>query len=55
MRSRVALATAFFALLVVINTYPLTLHPAREIGDQGDAYFSIWRLAWVAHQIGADP
>ena len=55
MRSRIAWATAFFALLVVVNTFPLILQPDSSIGQHGDSYFSVWRLAWVAHQLGADP
>jgi len=55
MRSRVAWITAFFALLVIVNTFPLIIQPGSSIGQHGDAYFSVWRLAWVAHQLRADP
>ncbi len=54
MRRR-ALVVTFFVAMALINTYPLILHPGSTIGEHGDAYFSVWRLAWVAHQLRADP
>jgi hypothetical protein len=45
----------FFVVLTVINTYPLARTPESVIGRHGDAFFSVWRLAWVAHQIRTDP
>ncbi len=55
MRSRIAPATALFITLAILNSFPLVLHPATTIGQHGDAYFSVWRLAWVAHQLVTDP
>jgi hypothetical protein len=49
------LVTGFFILLACVNSYPLVLAPDRTIGQHGDAFFSVWRLAWVAHQLRADP
>jgi len=46
---------AIFVVLALINTFPLILHPGTTIGEHGDAYFSVWRLAWVAHQLRTDP
>lgn len=46
---------AFFTALAVVNSYPLAFKPGSVIGEHGDALFSVWRLAWVAHQITADP
>jgi hypothetical protein len=46
---------AFFSALAVANSWPLALSPSTQIGAHGDAYFSVWRLAWVAHQLRADP
>ena len=44
-----------FAVLTVAMTWPL-LSPTRAvIPDSDDAYFSVWRLAWVAHQLPRDP
>jgi hypothetical protein len=44
-----------FVILALVNTFPLILHPSSTIGEHGDAYFSVWRLAWIAHQLRADP
>jgi hypothetical protein len=54
-----AYASAVIALysgLTAVMTYP----QVRDLGnavslDQGDALFSTWRLAWVAHQLPRDP
>ena len=46
---------ALFATLAVLNTYPLARSPASTIGTHFDAMFSVWRLAWIAHQIRSDP
>jgi len=45
----------FFAALVVALTWPQALHMADALPDRGDPLFSIWRIAWVAHQIVRDP
>jgi hypothetical protein len=45
---------AFFTALAIGNSWPLVLSPSTTIGAHGDAYFSVWRLAWVAHQLRAD-
>jgi hypothetical protein len=52
---RGALVTTFFAGLAIVNTYPLAIQPGSVIGQHGDAYFSVWRLAWIAHQLIANP
>jgi hypothetical protein len=52
---RGALVLAFFTALAVVNSYPLAFRAGSVIGQHGDALFSVWRLAWVAHQITADP
>src|SRR5262245_23986353 len=54
MRSRIAWVIAIFALLVIINIFPLILEPGTTIGQHGDSYFSVWRCAWIAHQLRAD-
>jgi len=55
MRLRIAWATALFALLAIVNSYPLIFQLGTSIGQHGDSYFSVWRLAFVAHQLRADP
>ena len=47
--------TGFFTLLACVNSYPLVLALDSTIGEHGDSFFSVWRLAWVAHQIRTDP
>jgi len=54
-RLRGLLVTGFFALLACVNSYPLVRTPDSAIGHHGDAFFSVWRLAWVAHQVRVDP
>ncbi len=46
---------AFFGLHAAAFTYPLILNPGSLVGAHGDALFSVWRLAWIAHQVRADP
>jgi hypothetical protein len=45
----------FFPALAILNTYPLAVAPASFIGEHGDSYFSVWRLAWIAHQLWPRP
>jgi hypothetical protein len=52
---RAALVTTFFAALAIANSYPIAFKPASTLGLHGDAYFSVWRLAWIAHQLPRDP
>ena len=46
----------FFAVLTVIETWPLAAHPARlSRNDNGDTVLNEWAIAWVAHQAPRDP
>src|SRR6476661_9801327 len=54
-RVRLASATAFFTLLAIVNSLPLITNMSGFIGEHGDSYFSVWRLAWVAHKLPRDP
>lgn len=45
---------ALLALLTVVATWPQARQLDR-IPDNVDAYFSLWRLGWTAHQLPADP
>jgi hypothetical protein len=47
-------AIVLFAGLTAALTWPQVLHPGR-IPDNVDAYFSLWRLSWVAHQLPRAP
>lgn len=44
-----------FVALALVNTHPLAFESTSRIGHHFDNYFSVWRLAWVAHQLRADP
>jgi hypothetical protein len=44
----------FYGLIVVAVTYPQAAR-LDSVPDHGDPLLSIWRLAWVAHQLPRDP
>jgi hypothetical protein len=48
---------AFITILAAVLTWPQVLHPATQVvGHENlDPYFSMWRLAWVAHALRTDP
>ncbi|HWF86869.1 MAG TPA: hypothetical protein VG222_18560 [Vicinamibacterales bacterium] len=46
---------AGFLLLTLVLTYPQVRHMTSHVGQEYDAEFSIWRLAWIAHQLPRDP
>ncbi|HTM34855.1 MAG TPA: hypothetical protein VL263_26290 [Vicinamibacterales bacterium] len=46
---------AAFGLLTILATWPQARHLATHTGTHYDALFSVWRMAWVAHQLPADP
>jgi hypothetical protein len=54
-RVRLVRATAIFTLLALVNSLPLITDLSGLIGAHGDSYFSVWRLAWVAHKLPTDP
>src|SRR5262245_53548101 len=47
-------ATGIFLLLTVVFTWPQAIH-WLSVPDFMDTYFSMWRLAWIAHQLPLDP
>jgi hypothetical protein len=47
-------ATLTFVVLTVALTWPQVWHPL-SVPPRDDAYFSMWRLAWIAHQLPRDP
>jgi len=53
--TRTAAAFALFVTLTVVNAWPLPVRAGAAIGQHGDAFFSVWRLAWIAHQLTTDP
>lgn len=50
-----ASVAALFFLFAAVTSYPLIVQPGGVVGAHGDALFSVWRLAWVAHQLRTDP
>jgi hypothetical protein len=49
------LVFGLFAALACGLTYPLVRFDQPVLPNVDDAYFNVWRLAWVAHQVGRDP
>ena len=49
-----AAVTVFYAAVVALVTYPQATR-LDLVPDRGDPLFSVWRLAWIAHQLPRDP
>jgi hypothetical protein len=47
--------TGLFALFTVWMTSPLAWRAGSAVFDADDAYFNIWRISWVAHQLPLAP
>jgi hypothetical protein len=52
---RALATTLFFVALTTFITWPQARDLAGTTGLHGDALFSVWRLAWIAHQLPRDP
>ena len=52
---RVAYVTLAFIALTAVMTAPLLWWAGNALPSHDDAYFSTWRLAWVAHQLPRAP
>ena len=51
-----AVVLAGFSALTMVMTYPQVRYLDSGVPtDDGDPLFSVWRLAWVAHQLVRDP
>ena len=44
-----------FSLLTLALTYPQVRVLSTHMGTHYDTFFSVWRLAWFAHQLPRDP
>src|SRR5205823_1290394 len=53
-RRELALVVAGFTTLVIAATWPQIVR-YDAVPDLGDPLFSIWRIAWIAHQLPRDP
>lgn len=51
---RAALASVGMALALAVLLHDQLRHP-YSVPDLGDPLFSMWRMGWIAHQLGADP
>ena len=46
---------AGFTMLTAVMTYPQIFVMSTHLGPHYDTLFSVWRLAWIAHQLTTDP
>ncbi len=44
-----------FALLAILTTAPVAIHPLHHLYNYRDPLDSTWRFAWAAHQLSHDP
>ena len=54
-RRELSLVAVGFSLLTIAFTYPQILFIGSRTSEYYDTQFSIWRLAWIAHQLPRDP
>lgn len=54
-RRELALVAAGFTLLTLALTYPQIRLLSSHTAPHYDALFTVWRLAWIAHQLPRDP
>ena len=52
---RAVSVTLTFIALTAIMTAPLLWRAGQALPEHDDAYFSTWRLAWIAHQLPRSP
>jgi hypothetical protein len=52
---RFSIVVLGFGVATVILTYPQAFTLTTSVGQHYDALFSIWRLAWIAHQLPHRP
>jgi hypothetical protein len=52
---RYVVAAGAFSALTVVMCWPLASIATVSLPAADDAMFSVWRLAWIAHQLGGDP
>ncbi len=49
------LAGAAIVALTLFVTWPQAVHLGTRVAVHDDSYFSMWRLAWIAHALATDP
>jgi hypothetical protein len=53
--ARTGVLLLFFAAVTAAMTYPQARYLGSGVPDMGDPLFSVWRIAWVAHQLPREP
>jgi hypothetical protein len=53
--ARLSAASALVAGASIVVTWPQARHLSTHIANHQDAYFSIWRLGWIAHALRTQP
>src|SRR5437660_11995361 len=48
-------AIFFFVVVTLLMLWDQTLTLRTAVPPHQDAYFSIWRIEWIAHQLRTDP
>jgi hypothetical protein len=48
-------ASAIVVLLTLFLTWPQAFHLGTKLANHDDSYFSVWRIAWIAHALKTDP
>lgn len=54
-RRPIATACALTVALTVLLTWPQAAHLTDSFAAHQDPYFSVWRLAWIAHALATSP
>jgi hypothetical protein len=47
--------TLLFVALTVVITWPQAQHVTTHVGHHFDSFFSMWRIAWIAHALATEP
>ena len=55
MNREFTVAVLGFAAATVVLTFPQAVALTTHVGPHYDSLFSIWRLAWIAHQLPSEP
>src|SRR5207244_3238993 len=54
-RKSLLAASAAVIAFTLFLTWPQCLYLGTEVSPHNDPYFSMWRLAWIAHALRVDP
>ncbi|HSL21806.1 MAG TPA: hypothetical protein VK886_09730 [Vicinamibacterales bacterium] len=51
----IVLAALLFSALTIVMTWPQARVMSSHVASHFDSFFSVWRLAWIAHQLPSAP